>query len=229
MSDITVAIPNYNHGKFLGQSIDSALKEGCRVIVIDDGSTDHSAEVMRSFGDEITCLYHDENTGKASVGLNEALALTETDWFAFVAADDYVQPGFGTLPDPDFDWVFCEVGIDSGRGPVPMWSYQNWSTDPQQGIDRVKSGQSIGMPYLGVQRTDFVRKAGGWFAHPNTNFAEDTATNIRWLTHFPRVKYDPRPLYAIREHANRLTHTLGPTDDGIMFADLRELVRGLGV
>ena len=53
---VTILINNYNYGRFLRDAIDSALNQTYRnleVIVVDDGSTDESREVIASYGDRI--------------------------------------------------------------------------------------------------------------------------------------------------------------------------------
>ena len=54
----SIVIPNYNYGRFVGQAIESALAvewPDLEVIVVDDGSTDNSREVIESFGKTHHC------------------------------------------------------------------------------------------------------------------------------------------------------------------------------
>jgi len=62
----SVVIANYNYGRFLRQAVESALTQDwphVEVIVVDDGSTDNSAEVIGSFGEAITAIFK-ENGGQ---------------------------------------------------------------------------------------------------------------------------------------------------------------------
>ena len=55
----SILINNYNYGRFLGKAIDSALSqtyENLEVIVVDDGSTDGSLEIIASYGDRISSV-----------------------------------------------------------------------------------------------------------------------------------------------------------------------------
>ena len=57
-ADVTVVIPCYNAERWVGRAIQSALdQEGVavEVIVVDDGSTDASLDVIKSFGDRVSC------------------------------------------------------------------------------------------------------------------------------------------------------------------------------
>lgn len=77
MSDTLVLIPNYNHGPYLRESITSALDQTyeCDVLVVDDGSTDRSIDIISEFGDAISFICK-ENKGPGhtrNVGINWAL------------------------------------------------------------------------------------------------------------------------------------------------------------
>ena len=65
MSDVTVVIANYNYGAYLGEAVQSALGEGARVVVVDDGST----EPLPSLPDDVE-LVRQENQGVAAARNN---------------------------------------------------------------------------------------------------------------------------------------------------------------
>ncbi len=93
MPTISVIIPNYNNAKYLGEAIDSALsQEGIdlEIIVVDDGSTDHSQEVIESYGSLITSIYQ-QNAG-ASAARNVGWQNANSNWFKFLDADDRLLP-----------------------------------------------------------------------------------------------------------------------------------------
>jgi glycosyltransferase involved in cell wall biosynthesis len=64
----SILINNYNYGRFLGQAIDSALSQDYvskEILVVDDGPTDNSREIIFSYGDRIIPISK-ENGGQAS-------------------------------------------------------------------------------------------------------------------------------------------------------------------
>ena len=90
---ISVIINNYNYGQFLKRAIDSALLHGdinAEVIVVDDGSTDDSETVIRSYGDRIRPVFQ-ANGGQAHA-INEGVAAAKAPLLAFLDADDWWVP-----------------------------------------------------------------------------------------------------------------------------------------
>ncbi len=91
--DVTAVIPCFNYGRYLPESVESALAQAARVIVVDDGSTD--ADTQLAFaeldGGPVQVL-HQENRGVCAAR-NAGLALVETPYAIVVDADDRLAPG----------------------------------------------------------------------------------------------------------------------------------------
>ncbi|MGG6270692.1 glycosyltransferase family 2 protein [Leptolyngbya sp. AN03gr2] len=86
---VSIIIPNYNYGRFLSEAIDSALHQSysnVEVVVVDDGSTDHSREIIANYGDRIVAVLK-QNGGQAS-SFNAGFAASQGDIVCFVDADD---------------------------------------------------------------------------------------------------------------------------------------------
>ncbi len=91
MTKISVIIPVYNKEKYLKKTIQSVLNQSFKdfeLILINDGSTDNSAEILNSFEDRRISLYHQENKG-VSYTRNKAANLAKSEILAFMDADDY--------------------------------------------------------------------------------------------------------------------------------------------
>ena len=85
--DVTVVIACFNYGRFLLEAVDSALKEGAQVIVVDDGSTEALPELPA-----VVDLIRQENQGVARAR-NTGLAKVETPYALVLDADDRLVGG----------------------------------------------------------------------------------------------------------------------------------------
>lgn len=90
---IDVVILNYNYGRFVGDAIESALGQTSpadQVIVVNDGSTDDSLDVIGRFGDSILLVNkpNSGHVGAAIAGLGEC----RSDYICFLDADDVLMP-----------------------------------------------------------------------------------------------------------------------------------------
>jgi hypothetical protein len=110
---VSIIIPNYNYGRFLREAIDSALNQthpNTEVIVVDDGSTDDSREIISSYGDRIVTVLK-ANGGQAS-SFNAGYAASKGDVVCFVDADDVlVETKAESVAEtfqkyPDAQWCF---------------------------------------------------------------------------------------------------------------------------
>jgi glycosyltransferase involved in cell wall biosynthesis len=89
----SVIVVNYNYAKFVAAAIDSALAQSwldVEVIVVDDGSTDDSRQIIASYGDRIIPLLK-SNGGQASA-VNAGFAAAQGDAFILLDADDVLLP-----------------------------------------------------------------------------------------------------------------------------------------
>ena len=86
---VSVIIPSYNAAKWLPRAIRSVLAQSRpagELIVVDDGSTDDTEAVCRSYGERVTYIRR-ENGGLAAAR-NTGIAVASGDWFLFLDADD---------------------------------------------------------------------------------------------------------------------------------------------
>ena len=94
-SKVTVAIPVYNDEKYLREAIDSILHQTYKdfiLLIINDGSTDSSQDIIASYTDKrIKLINHPCNMGR-SAARNTALEAADTEYLAWMDADDISLP-----------------------------------------------------------------------------------------------------------------------------------------
>lgn len=90
---ISVIIPNHNYARYLPTTIESVLNQSVGnldLIIVDNGSTDNSREVITGYAGELTAIYQ-KDLGQAS-SRNTGLAHAKGELIAFLDADDYWEP-----------------------------------------------------------------------------------------------------------------------------------------
>lgn len=91
-SGISIVICNYNHANYLAEAIDSALNQtvACQVIVVDDGSTDGSRDLLRRAHPRVEVVLQ-PNRGQAAA-YNSGFERVRGDFVLFLDADDVLEP-----------------------------------------------------------------------------------------------------------------------------------------
>ena len=122
---ISAVIPAYNAETYIARAIDSVLAQTCpvdEIIVVDDGSTDKTAGIARSYGDKVK-LIQQPNAG-VSAARNTGIFAATGDWIAFLDADDEWLPNKiewqveNLKRHPDLKWTtgnYIECLCDENR------------------------------------------------------------------------------------------------------------------
>jgi glycosyltransferase involved in cell wall biosynthesis len=127
---VSVVIPNYNYAAFLKDRVDTVLGQTfppTQVLIMDDCSTDQSAEVISSvastFMPWITVSYNDANSGSPFTQWSQAAALLAGEYLWIAEADDRAEPEFladmvNFMKEYDCSLAFCDsmqIDKDGGR------------------------------------------------------------------------------------------------------------------
>ena len=118
MPYFTVVIPSYNRGHIIGRAIESVLNQSYsdfEIIVVDDGSTDNTKEVVGQYMDSRINYFFQENSG-VSAARNTGSKLAKGDYLVFLDSDDYVndiwlKDFFTVLQHDLIDVVICRSKI----------------------------------------------------------------------------------------------------------------------
>jgi glycosyltransferase involved in cell wall biosynthesis len=125
---VSIIMPCYNGEAFLAEAIDSVLAQtfqGFELIVVDDGSTDKSADILARFASRVRVI-RQTNRG-VSAARNTGIHESKGEFIAFLDADDHWEPDFlddmvQGLADPRTAIAYCgwqNVGVGGGKPFVP--------------------------------------------------------------------------------------------------------------
>lgn len=183
---VSVIIPCYNHGHYLGTAIESVLAQSYphrEIVVVDDGSTDDTAEVCRRYAG---VRYIRVDRVGPSVARNVGVAASKGRFVSFLDADDWLYPNalelnlyyFGYYPDA----VFISGGYDrvDGEGKV---------LDAPAPEDRVGNNYQALLQgnYIGMEATVLYRRElfFRYFFDPRVVACEDYDLNLRIARDWP--------------------------------------------
>lgn len=96
---ISVILSSYNYAQYIKETINSVLEQTYKdweLIIVDDGSSDDSAEIIKSYCEKDLRIKFFEHNDKLNHGLKETLLLgiehATGDWISFLESDDYLSP-----------------------------------------------------------------------------------------------------------------------------------------
>ncbi|MFI5159455.1 MAG: glycosyltransferase family 2 protein, partial [Sphingobacteriales bacterium] len=214
---VSIIIPVFNSQEYLGETIKSALAQtwpNKEIIVVDDGSTDESLSIARSFKDSSIKVFEQENKG-ASAARNKGLRESKGEYIQFLDADDLLS----------LDKIELQVDLLNGKNsaiaccatiyffdggdpysiqPVHEW-YSKGSTDNLQFLIKLYGGGLIGPAYGGMITVhawlcpkNVIDKAGKWNEGLTTD--DDGEFFCRVILASRQIVYSPEALCYYRKY-----------------------------
>lgn len=202
---IGIVIPSYNCGAYISSAIDSVLTQSVsdsEVIVVDDGSTDNTLQVLQPYFGHPRFRYISQENRGVSATRNAGAKLLQAKYLAFVDADDALAPGALELVLTEFDrskscWCLIDV-----------WKTYGGKRELQR--TRVPSDNHL----RGILQEDFIRR-GIFFKRADffdigmydetLHIREDWDINIRMFEKRKPFSYIPKPLYLYNHRPGSLT------------------------
>lgn len=175
---ISVLLPIYNGGSDLLKAVQSILAQDLpdfEIIAINDGSSDHSAEVLNSIADPRLKVFHQDNSGLAAT-LNRALSLASSNLVARQDQDDLSMPGRFSA-----QWKYMDLHEDCSLlgTAAEIWEGDNpTSRAHDHPIDHAQLSFELlfNNPFVHssvMMRRDFVLSLGGYTVDPARQPPED--------------------------------------------------------
>lgn len=120
---ISVVIPAYNREEVIERAIRSLLAQQCKVpfeiVVVNDGSTDNTAEIVNGINSEQLRLVDQTNQG-ASAARHHGVTVSHGDYIAFLDSDDVAEPHYlqslydAIIAQPECVMAYAKVGEMDG-------------------------------------------------------------------------------------------------------------------
>lgn len=199
---VSVVIPLFNKLRYVRRALDSVLRqtvEECEVIVVDDGSTDGSADVVRECSDGRVRLVVQENAGPGAAR-NRGLADVRTELVSFLDADDEWDPTFLEENLRTLDACGTNAALVCAAS-VAFGTRKRWRPIrrrpplPREGLWRISPATpwreaAAVLDYLQwgntISRTDCLRKWGGFFDRgPGAYHGEDLWLSFKVVLNEP--------------------------------------------
>jgi hypothetical protein len=196
MSSVDVIIPCYRYGHFLRECVESVLAESVpnvRVLIIDDASTDNTAEVASDLvrkDARVTFLRHTTNKGHIST-YNEGIAWASADYMLILSADDYLLPGAlnraASLMDahPEVGFTFGKVIVLNDDGSTKITNVDadqtKWRILGGLEFIELSGAHNIVSTPTAVVRTALQKRLGGYLT--NLPHSGDMEMWMRFAAH----------------------------------------------
>ena len=202
---VTVYITNFNYGKFIKQAIESVLmqtEQSFELIIIDDGSTDNSKEIIEKYKDlkNIRIVYQ-KNKG-LNVTNNIALRAARGKYIVRLDADDYFSPNALELllekleSDSMLGMVFPDYFLVDSQGEVLERQKRHDFDNEVKLFDQAAHGACT------MIRVQFLREIGGY----DESFSCQDGYEL-WVKFTSKFKVSNinEPLFYYRKHGKNLT------------------------
>ena len=217
MELVSVIVPAYNVESKIRRCLTSLCKQNyscLEIIVIDDGSTDGTAEEVRKAAkqDARIRFITQKNKGVAAAR-NKGLEEAHGAYIAFCDGDDYVSPDYiGKLMEhrgkQDADWVIAGFWKVIGKNRYMFCEPYEGAVVSQKAremfLKEWYKNQYIPTVWGKLYCTEILRKHGITFPE-NREHGEDTIFNIRYSSVCKRIDFVKAPLYFYEESGQSLT------------------------
>lgn len=214
MPTVSVVLPAFNAERTIARAIRSILQQtfdDFELIVIDDGSTDQTASVVKSFADDRLRLVQQPHTGVATAA-NHGTQLSSAPLIARMDADDVsdqarLERQIRYLNDHDLDVVGCFVQIEQQHKPssAGLLRYQRWINEETATAERIAAFRFVEFPI--VNPTILAQRAYFEPGFRNNHLPEDYDLFLRAFSCGLKIGKVPETLFTWHDSDGRLTRT----------------------
>ena len=209
---ISVVIPAYNEEKNIGKAIDSVLNQtyqNFEIIIVDDGSTDNTREIVQAFKDKRVKYIYQQNSGP-SKARNTAIDIASGEYIAFLDADDIYMPNkleisLQLLSEANAGMLYGSFILEPQGKESKLISFKERESTKYLVTLLTDPFNNIAFPSTVLVKKDLLLETGGF--DQNLRIGEDWDL---WLKIYPKtkVKCVDRPLTKRLTSKNSITRTI---------------------
>jgi glycosyltransferase involved in cell wall biosynthesis len=209
---VSVIVPVYNEEQYISATLDSIINqnfEDFELIVVDDGSTDSTLEIIteKLSNSKINHkIIHQENNGVSSAR-NRGIAESSGDYIVFVDADDYVLTDhLSNLYNPNYDFSLIQLVKKDGSNVSDPHFYDKVEITTE---DLIKLELEMKIPFNFVQlsyNADII-KGNNLEFREDVTYGEDFDFAMRALSYGDKITINNEITYFYIQHESSLINT----------------------
>lgn len=209
---MSIILPVFNEQNYIQATLDSIINQNFKdyeVIVVDDGSTDKTLEIVKETFENLDIpnqIIHQDNKG-VSAARNKGISLARGEYMVFVDGDDYILTNHLTeLYNPHHDFSLSQMVKKENNNISTPHIYD---VDEITTREFIKQELEMKIPFNFVQlsyKTDIIKKHNLKFRE-DVSYGEDTDFALRALSYGDSIKISNEITYYYLQHQESLINT----------------------
>lgn len=194
MCKLSFIIPVYNTGRYIKKCIDSICCQKIvdyEIIIIDDGSTDDSLQILQRYKDKTNILIYSQHNGGVSSARNRGLNVCKGEYIFFVDSDDFIEEN--SLPliidilnneSPELLKINSNIVINGNKKRNSVIK-----ENQQKNIKKIYSNTDFCPALWGYVFKTRIIKSNKILFNENLRYSEDSNFIFKYLNHIKDIKF----------------------------------------
>lgn len=209
---VSVIVPVFNSSQYIGETLDSIINQdfdSFEIIVIDDGSSDNSLDIINEKLNAVNIpntIIHQENQGVSSAR-NKGIEISKGDYLVFVDADDYITPNhLSELYNGESDFSLIQIVKEDGNTISKPHVYSQRIISTKEFIEMELKMQ---IPFNFVQlmyKSDIIKNNSIRFSSDYI-YGEDTYFALIALSYGDKIAVSNEVTYHYIQHSSSAIRT----------------------
>lgn len=221
MAKLSIIVPVYNVALYISECIDSIINQTYRdieIIIVDDGSTDESPEIVDNLAqsDERITVIHQKNKGLPGAR-NTGLSIASGEYIGFIDSDDRIKPNMyelliNNIQTHDADLSVCNFLRFSKSSSLISHRYGDNVVNYDNKNSCVFYDMVIDSSCNKLYKLDIIRKHNIQFEDKSIVPQEDFYFLLKYFAHIDKVSTVSEAMYEYRIRKSSITNSKQPDD-----------------